>query len=913
MTEERKQSPGAPDAPPAPVKPPRDHRQDITDRMVAALEQGIIPWEKPWDRLEHGLPRNMASDRPYAGGNRMILMLHQMERGYSDPRYATVKQINELGGRVSKGEKGTGIELWKDQPFWERRDVEITLNKMRVKVFEESQGFVRAGMPTDKAPTLAVKPADLVVQHKGQELTWAKAHKELDSVVGRVYTVFNAEQCTGLKIEPLKAPDNKIPTVDRAEQLMQAMRNDGLSFVTGASGAFYSPQRDEVSLPPRESFKSVEGYYGTALHEVGHATGAEKRLNREGITGGHRFGSEGYAKEELRAELFSTFMAAETGIPHDEEQHKAYVQSWAAALKNDKNEIFRAASEAGKAVDYVLAKERDLQVEYAKHFEATIDKARAEPIVEVQGGQGVEAPGALKEHSQPEQPMTAPQSMDAALVADGWKSTPHGSYEKTFLLDKDKSKGGEFTAGKNTVEKILTAKTRAAGFVIAQGWDDFPVQTTPGITPAQAVQELDKFAKNLLATEHAHLGVTAVRGKNETAPQQPPVMTADQRQEAIRREDELLSKEPHELTFAEFTAGADVKRLGPNHGRQWEVFDGSQQRGTSLGFSDAPTAEGARREAHEREVNNALYGNQPDVPDFLRKSMPPANVLAEYPELQKRWAGVIEAKQSAALPAQEPMDRADSETQNHSAYDQAIQNFIKGGRGNGADARRILDGEMAGDVDPKRFRSALIYHGFAPMAGSEKLAAAMLVEENQKVLAKEDRKSSEVHVAQQVEEAVGKGKPSTPTQPLQEAVAARADIPRSANGRAVLPDDRRQMAEASVGQLDPITDGALFRVGQGRGTELDRAYLGRAGLLDAEGDLPRATADMICVQAAIQEKAFTAAFGPDKAAMLLSRMDDATLKAVAEDRAPAPEPQLDRKSELEPKARQTRQRVSAER
>lgn len=331
MAEERKQSPDAA----APAKPPRDHRQEITDRMVAALEQGIIPWEKLWEGLEHGLPRNMVSDRPYGGGNRMILMLHQMDRGHADPRYATVKQINELGGRVNKGEKGVGVELWKDQPFWERRDVEVSLNKMRVKIFEEGT-----------------------------------------------------------------APDRQTLHIDPA---------------------------------------------------------------------GHDY-------------------ARYVGIPE-----------------------------------------------------------------------------------------------------------------------------------------------------------------------------------------------------------------------------------------------ADVQRV-------------MEKRSLAVSGQDCGAANG---------------------------------------------------------------------------------------KGNDLDAQQVPG---------------------VPTAPFE---------------------------------------PGTPTQPLQPAIAERVDIPRHAGGRVVLPDDRRQAAEASVAQLDPITDGALFRVGQVRGTELDRVYLGRAGLLDADGDLPQAIADMICVQAAIREKVFTAAFGPDKAATLLNRMDDPTLKAVAEDPLPA--------------------------
>jgi antirestriction protein ArdC len=201
------------------------------------------------------------------------------------------------------------------------------------------------------------------VKHKDNILSsWSEAHKLLDRVVAKVHVVFSVEQCSGLKLDPIPVLSPRLSINERGEQIMQVMAKDGVIFKQHGE-AFYSPQKDEIYLPPRDTFKTIEGYYGTALHEIGHATGASQRLNREGITGGHRFGSEGYAKEELRAELFSTFMAVQTGIPHDEEQHMAYVQSWAKVLKEDKNEIFRAAAEAGKAVDYVLTHERDLQIE----------------------------------------------------------------------------------------------------------------------------------------------------------------------------------------------------------------------------------------------------------------------------------------------------------------------------------------------------------------------------------------------------------------------------------------------------------------------------------------------------------------------------------------------------------------------
>jgi antirestriction protein ArdC len=346
-------------------KPQRDLRQEITDQLVQSLDAGKIPWDKPWQSLDHGLPRNMATGREYRGGNRLMLMLEQLDRGFVDPRFGTVQQINALGGRVRKGERGIPAELWKEQPFWERRDVNVKLNGMRVKVFGERDGTVQIGMTTDKAPTRSVRTADLQIsQYKNGEshpLDWKQA-RALDSVVGRTFTVFNVEQCTDLGVEPLPRPEPRFDVVQRGEQIKAAMERDDLKFAEHPKFAFYSPRQDAVHLPPRGQFNDERGYYGTLLHEVGHATGAGKRLNREGITGEHRFGSEGYAREELRAEMFSMFMAAESGIPHDSQRHTAYIQSWAAALKKDRNEIFRAAAEASRAVDYVLGKEQGLQL-----------------------------------------------------------------------------------------------------------------------------------------------------------------------------------------------------------------------------------------------------------------------------------------------------------------------------------------------------------------------------------------------------------------------------------------------------------------------------------------------------------------------------------------------------------------------
>jgi hypothetical protein len=145
--------------------------------------------------------------------------------------------------------------------------------------------------------------------------------------------------------------------------------------------AFYSRSSDSIHLPLKETFKDAPGYYGTALHELAHWTGHPSRLNRPTLNDSYRFGDLNYAKEELRAELASVFIAAEVGVPHDPANHAAYVGSWIKALKEDKNEIFRAAHDASAATDFVLSLEREVSraeaLEAGNPAATDIDKAQA--------------------------------------------------------------------------------------------------------------------------------------------------------------------------------------------------------------------------------------------------------------------------------------------------------------------------------------------------------------------------------------------------------------------------------------------------------------------------------------------------------------------------------------------------------
>lgn len=305
-----------------------DYRKQVTERLIGMLESGTAPWQKPWDAgiAAMNRPHNF-NGRPYHGVNALMLWCTAIDKGYEDPRWLTFNQIKNLGGHVNKGEKAQVVEYWQ----W-TKDVE-------------------------------------------NPETGEKETVELDHP--RVYraAVFNADQCSGLP--PLERPVQQWTSHERADRIVAA---NGVQITHNSDqGAFYSPGGDYICLPPKESFATEDAYYSTLLHEVGHSTGHPTRLNRDF---GGSFGTESYAKEELRAELASTFLCGELGIATtgSDEQHAAYVKSWVRALKDDYNEIFRAAADAEKICNYLYDREK----EYLKQKEAGIavnsDVIKAEGI-----------------------------------------------------------------------------------------------------------------------------------------------------------------------------------------------------------------------------------------------------------------------------------------------------------------------------------------------------------------------------------------------------------------------------------------------------------------------------------------------------------------------------------------------------
>jgi len=280
----------------------------VTEKIVNLLEQGIVPWRRPWSAT--GLPRNVVSKKPYRGINLFLLSATK----YVSPFWLTMKQANELGGSVRKGEHSQIVVFWK----------------------------------VDQIPN-ADSESDSE-EHEADEKTRRR-------FVLRYYRLFNLEQCELPQAVLDKLP--KIEThqhdpIEAAESIIAGMPNPPEIERVG-SKAFYSSITDRITLPPRELFISAEEEIATRLHEYSHATGSGERLNRKSITEAAPFGSPTYSFEELVAEFSAAYLCAEAGIsPAVLENQAAYVQGWLAKVRSDERMVVIAAAQAQRAADYIL-------------------------------------------------------------------------------------------------------------------------------------------------------------------------------------------------------------------------------------------------------------------------------------------------------------------------------------------------------------------------------------------------------------------------------------------------------------------------------------------------------------------------------------------------------------------------------
>ena len=275
----------------------------ITKLIIEELEKGNIPWKQPF--YGENAPKNLMTKREYKGINRLILSFYTFKNDYERPLFLTYLQCKQLGGYIKKGEKGYPVVYY---GVLEREEED---------------------------------------EETGEKIT-------VEIPFCRYSTVFNIDQTEGIpkeKIPALKVNDNLTPN-ERAESIIKGYKDSPKIIHTAKARAFYNPSLDIIHLPNKEQFFSTDEYYSTLFHELTHSTGHEKRLNR--LKDEAFFGNEEYSKEELIAEIGASFLCAKAGIEKTIKNSVAYIQSWLKALKNDKKLIFKASSEAEKAVKYIL-------------------------------------------------------------------------------------------------------------------------------------------------------------------------------------------------------------------------------------------------------------------------------------------------------------------------------------------------------------------------------------------------------------------------------------------------------------------------------------------------------------------------------------------------------------------------------
>jgi antirestriction protein ArdC len=274
----------------------------VTDAILKALEEGTVPWNKPWISTG-GKALSMSTKKPYRGFNSLALYVSSLDGGFTSPWWGTYKKINKLGGKVIQGQHPTPVSFYK---FFKK------------------------------------------VNDEGEEET---------RVMHRYYNVFNQQQAEGLdEVFPIaEAEEFEFTPIERAEALVEGYTNKP-EVDYGGDRAFYMPTRDRIGMPEQKQFTSPEEFYSVLFHEFTHSTGHKDRLNRDlsGMQSSHK-----YSYEELVAEMGAAFMCYEAGIENTLDNSASYLASWSRALKDKPVWIVRAGNKAQQAFDYMLGKSYD--------------------------------------------------------------------------------------------------------------------------------------------------------------------------------------------------------------------------------------------------------------------------------------------------------------------------------------------------------------------------------------------------------------------------------------------------------------------------------------------------------------------------------------------------------------------------
>ena len=313
---------------------------------MESLEKGNLFWTQGW--VSSGAPESAVTGKKYRGINNLFLSLIAMSENYEDNRWATFKQMEEKGWTFKKDEEGNSLAKGKGASieYYEMRDKETK------KRFDRS---VLDGMTASEQQ-----------EYMDKNVYWLR----------KFYRVFNCSLMDGVPVKGKPQIDVNDRN-DRAEAILDYWDKNEAKIIYGGSRAFYRTDTDEVHLPKRADFKSMQEFYSTALHEIGHSTGHESRLNRD-LSG--RFGSEDYAMEELRVEIASIFMEQDLEIEPCEgrlQNNAAYIQSWKEEIKENPNALFTAITDADKIAKYVSGKEQEYRQTKDIQFYAIVEETNA--------------------------------------------------------------------------------------------------------------------------------------------------------------------------------------------------------------------------------------------------------------------------------------------------------------------------------------------------------------------------------------------------------------------------------------------------------------------------------------------------------------------------------------------------------
>ena len=307
-------------------------RKQLVDAVLKNLENGVGLWKQGWSG--GGAPVSAITGKRYNGVNRIFLMLASMERGYSDNRWLTYKQMEDKGWSFKTDAEGRSLG----------KGAGVAIEYFELRDKQTKQPFDR---------------------HTLDGMTADERNECMDENVyplRKYYRVFNGDVIEGIP-EQKKGEHDTTGYNARAENLISYWSETESPIRYGGSAAFYSPQTDEIRLPKKEAFVDMPEFYSTALHEIGHSTGHEKRLNR--VMSTDRKTPE-YAEEELRAEIASMFIEQDLGVEVKEkhiENNSAYIGAWKSKIKEDPNILFKAIADAERITKFIMAKEKEIKKE----------------------------------------------------------------------------------------------------------------------------------------------------------------------------------------------------------------------------------------------------------------------------------------------------------------------------------------------------------------------------------------------------------------------------------------------------------------------------------------------------------------------------------------------------------------------